>query len=266
MATDNTEIERLSLRDTGVSLSSEDLLRIWRDVPGFVTDITRAIPEFKRATAARREGMLRVASTSDSKIAAVMVPGICSSTNADFSFMRQVLDDNGVIPIYTNIKFNILPPEVADKRIGDAVRQAYEITNRGVVLIGHSYGGMLARHYAKLYPDNISHVITLASPLNVTDERRIEVNGVVKIPLNSIIRVVGPEYATDFLNEMVYRPLQMPNTSIYSKDDRIVSYRICIPRKGEGDAIAVESTHIGMSRNAAALIEVMRILRSEQGT
>ncbi len=264
MTTNNKINERLSLEGTGVLFSPKDLRRLWLDISGFANDIREAIPEFKIAVAARKAGMLRVDGADGPDIAAVMVSGICSSTNADFSFMRKVLRDNRITPVYTEVRFNLMPPEVADMRIRDAVRQAYKITNRGVVLIGHSYGGILARHYAKLYPDRLSHVITLASPMNVDEDGKIGINSIVKIPLNSIIRIAGHEYATRFLNEMVYMPLQIPNTSIFSKRDRVVSYKVCIPRKGEGDAIEVSSTHIGMSRNAQALMEIMRVLRREQ--
>ena len=104
----------------------------------------------------------------------------------------------------------------AGRRLSDLADAAGE----PVSLVGWSLGGTLACTLARQHTDIVRQVITLGSP--------------------------HPQVAQ--------RPLPIPVTSIYSRDDRIVTWqRSRIPENGINHNIEVHGGHLGLGTNPAVL-------------
>ncbi len=113
-------------------------------------------------------------------------------------------------------------PALCDQ-FGASVRARSEALGRPIALVGWSLGGFVAREAARDYPDNVSAVITLGSPL-VGGPKYTFVNG----------RYRRRGYDVDWIAaETVARqdtPIQCPVVSIYSKHDAIVHWSASIDR------------------------------------
>jgi len=109
-----------------------------------------------------------------------------------------------------------------------------------VHLVGWSLGGYIAREAARERPDLIRSVITLGSPV-VGGPKYTTVAGRYRrrgFDLDEIERLVDARYD---------RPLSVPITAIFSKNDGIVAWEACIDRRSAGiEHVEVRTTHIGL--------------------
>ncbi len=113
--------------------------------------------------------------------------------------------------------------------------------------MGWSLGGIYARELARVHPDRVRLVITLATPfrdISATHAARL-------IP----IRPGGkPLSEAHELREALRRPLPVPSTSIYSKTDGIVAWQSCLEEKGpRRESVEVACSHTGMGFHPDAL-------------
>lgn len=127
-------------------------------------------------------------------------------------------------------------PALCDK-FGANVKRRSETLGRPVALVGWSLGGYLAREAARDYPEHVSTVITLGSPL---------IGGPKYSFVNGRYRRRGLD--VDWIAEQTLRrhdiPIQCPVTSIYSKHDAIVHWSASIDRWTPGAKhFAVNCTH-----------------------
>lgn len=53
------------------------------------------------------------------------------------------------------------------------IRKEREFGQEPVYLVGHSFGGLLAAWYASVYPNNVKHIVTIATPWQGTPVARI---------------------------------------------------------------------------------------------
>jgi len=108
--------------------------------------------------------------------------------------------------------------------------------NRTVSLVGWSLGGVYARALARESPRQVRMVITLGSPINA---RRPDARG----------------------------RLPVPSTSIYSRSDAIVPWRMSLDVAGpHSENVEVRGSHVGLGHNAAALLVVADRLAQPEGT
>lgn len=145
--------------------------------------------------------------------------------------------------------------------IDGAARRLVEIYGRRgpVSLVGFSLGGLYARLLAARYPDNVRQVVTVCSPIDR--------------PANSLFIPLEP--FLDFwpgvdlrqLAAEVSAALPVPSTSIYSRDDGIVSWSSCCdPHGAIAENVEIKGCHITMGRNLEALaVLASRLARSSQG-
>jgi len=113
-------------------------------------------------------------------------------------------------------------PALCDQ-FGASVKRRSEALGRPIALVGWSLGGMLAREAARDYPDHVSIVITLGSPL---------IGGPKYSFVNKRYRRRGLD--VDWIAEQTIKrhetPIQCPVVSIYSKQDAIVHWSASIDR------------------------------------
>lgn len=89
-----------------------------------------------------------------------------------------------------------------------------------VNLIGHSAGGIIARHVARLHPDKVGNVITLGSDFNL-----LATSSVGGVETTTIFDFVGARVHGDHIagyREAQSQPPPTPTTSIFTEGDDFV--------------------------------------------
>ena len=133
----------------------------------------------------------------------------------------------------------------------------YQIHNEPISLIGWSLGGVFARQIAKARPHNIRQIITLGSPFKGV----LESNNATWI-LELLNKKKEIKINPDFLADLPL-PAPVPTTAIYTKEDGVVPWRLCIEQI-ENDIhqnIQVRGSHLGLGINPSVLIIIADRLR-----
>jgi pimeloyl-ACP methyl ester carboxylesterase len=136
------------------------------------------------------------------------------------------------------------------------LRQSY---NRPVSLIGWSLGGIYARELAKLMPETVRRVITLASPF-----------GGEKQGFDPwMIRLLTGRGLSPRLRERLNRlhpPPPVPSTAIYTRSDGIAPWGACREIEADGtENIEVVASHCGLGFHPAVLYAVADRLAQPEG-
>ena len=125
-------------------------------------------------------------------------------------------------------------------------------------LVGWSLGGAMANALALRMPERIRQVITLGSPLT-GHPKGTNVWRVFEV-------VSGFRHDDPRLMELVSGEPAVPTTSIMSKTDGIVSWRMSLARESRiAENIEVSATHLGMGANPAVLWVIADRLAQRQG-
>ena len=143
-------------------------------------------------------------------------------------------------------------PAMCD-RMGEIVKRRSEALGRPIALIGWSLGGMLAREAARDYPDHVSMVITLGTPV-VGGPKHTIVNGRYRRSGMDVDWVLKQTIARHDV------PIQCPVISIYSKQDAIVHWSASIDRwTPQAVHHEVNCTHTGYLFHAP----ILQLIKSE---
>ena len=125
----------------------------------------------------------------------------------------------------------------------------YEEHGEKISLIGWSLGGVFARQLAKARPALIRQVITLGSPFKGLDQP----NNVAWI-YNLISNGKRASDIDPVLFENIPLPAPVPTTAIYTKEDGIVPWQLCLEEEDEiHQNIQVRGSHFGLGVNPAVL-------------
>jgi pimeloyl-ACP methyl ester carboxylesterase len=133
-------------------------------------------------------------------------------------------------------------------------------SDRRVVLIGHSLGGMLSCRVALRRPDLVEQVVTLGSARS--SDARDASDPMVRALADALLR----RHASDatWAQEMDWLGLPMPEqvrlTCIYSRDDAVVHWPACLDADPRTDMREVRGSHTGLAWNAAVYRELGRLL------
>jgi len=134
-------------------------------------------------------------------------------------------------------------------------------TGRKVSLIGWSLGGVYARDLSLSMPNVVRSVITLGSPF-AGDLSATNAGKLYEILSGETIEDVVPDDL-----EKLAGTLPMPTTSIYTKTDGIVNWRLCLNDPSPtAENIEVYASHIGLGVNPAVLWAVADRLAQKDGT
>lgn len=125
-------------------------------------------------------------------------------------------------------------------------------------IIGFSLGGVFARRLGHSHPDKIRQVITVCSPFR-------ELLRSAAIPLGPLL----PLWRTPGLAEIAAqaaRPLPLPGTFIFSRNDGIVAWQSCIEPEQPDDCFEISGPHVTITRDADVLaILAQRLARDLTG-
>ena len=216
-------------------------------------DIARAMTEATTLPAASI--LLSMAPSGDGHPVVVCPPFLAD--DASTTFLRNYLKSKNYYVYGWNLGVNLGPQILGDgsELLAKRVIEVHEKQNRKVSLVGWSLGGVMARELAKIIPDHIRQVITLGSPISGNTDG---VNSNVRWVLQ---QVSGYEEDSDdwqnLIHEIHLPPKDVPSTSIYTKSDAIVSWRICQEYPSDfTDNIEIYGSHLGLGVNPAVYFAV----------
>jgi pimeloyl-ACP methyl ester carboxylesterase len=189
--------------------------------------------------------------------AVVVFPGLGASDISTLP-LRAFLSGRGFRPHGWELRFNLGPRDGVLDHSLERVRRIRRETGRKVSLVGWSLGGVYAREIAKLAPDDVRCVVTLASPFT-GHPRATRAWRIYELASGKTLRD----------GEQLERARQappVPTTSIYSRSDGIVAWRCCLQsRSASAESIEISASHIGMGLNPAAWYAIADRLAQHEG-
>lgn len=187
----------------------------------------------------------------------LVLPGLVAGDRSTYP-LRRFLSHLGYAAHPWEQGLNFGPRDHVIKGLVDRVRALQKEHGQKVTLIGWSLGGAMANALALRMPERIRQVVTLGSPLTGhpkgTNAWRI-------------FEAVSGFRADDArLMELVDGKPTVPTTSIMSKTDGIVNWRMSLAQETEiAENIEVSATHLGMGANPVVLWIVANRLAQAEG-
>lgn len=119
-----------------------------------------------------------------------------------------------------------------------------------ISLIGWSLGGVFARQLAKARPNKIRQVITLGSPF-----KNVLLSNNAKWMYDFIIKDKEETSVSKELLDDLPFPAPVPTTAIYSKQDGVVPWELCMEQYENNihQNIEVRGSHLGLGVNPSVL-------------
>jgi pimeloyl-ACP methyl ester carboxylesterase len=202
-----------------------------RNLRAAVLSEMRAMPEFAQFVAAAP--VLRMVPRGDGHPVLVL-PGWTADDRSTRS-LRWYLRQMGYVVHGWGLGVNEGLSERTTSAVARRLRELTDQHGRTVSVVGWSLGGVYARALARSEPRSVRLVVTLGSPINA---HRPEARG----------------------------RLPVPATSIYSRSDAIVPYRLSLDVPGpRSENVEVRGSHMGLGHNTAALLVVADRLGQPEG-
>jgi pimeloyl-ACP methyl ester carboxylesterase len=132
----------------------------------------------------------------------------------------------------------------------EKVENIHQEYGENVSLVGWSLGGVFARQIAKERPNLIRQIITLGSPFRGVQEP----NNAAWIYDQLVKRKKIKETAPDLIDEFP-KPAPVPTTAIYTKEDGVVPWQLCMEKEETyfHQNVQVRGSHLGLGVNASVL-------------
>lgn len=188
----------------------------------------------------------------------LVFPGMAASDRSTF-LLRRFLKRLGYQAFGWEQGLNLGPRHGVLSMCRDRVHELNERFERPVTLIGWSLGGVYAREMAKLEPERVRQVITLASPFAGSP------HATNAYPLFRLLTGHHVHREPGLLDRIREAP-PVPTTSIYSRTDGIVSWVCSVQQPAPlAENIEVRASHLGIGFNPLALFAVAdRLAQSEK--
>jgi hypothetical protein len=188
----------------------------------------------------------------------LVLPGFIAGDDSTVP-LRRVLADRGHAVRGWRLGRNVGP---TDRIVAGMRRQLdgmYRTSGRKVSVIGWSLGGVYARLLARERPEIIRQVITLGSPYRIAPGDRSSAS--------RMWERLEPWHSHELpmlgIDEETRPPLQVPATSIYTRDDGVVRWQLCIDDTGpdspnpRAENIEVVGTHVGLGLNPSVIVAIL---------
>jgi pimeloyl-ACP methyl ester carboxylesterase len=188
----------------------------------------------------------------------VLVPGFLT-TDAYLAEMYFWLRRIGYAPHFSGIGVNAGCVHTLTDRLEKTIVGVHDDTGRPIRIIGHSLGGFLARKVALRRPEIVSHVISLAAPIQSLEAHPAIMNAAGLARAYSA-HPQPQEWLGTRLREdcechadhcVPSPPPSVHRAAIYSRNDGVIDWRNCL----EPDPALnheVGGTHIGLVFNPCA--------------
>jgi pimeloyl-ACP methyl ester carboxylesterase len=166
---------------------------------------------------------------------------------------RAFLRSRGFNVVSSGIRFN---PGPTKRIIGDLDARLFRWSDRAkgpIALVGASLGGVFARALAIRFPDRVSRIVTLCSPIRFP----------VTTSLAPFVWALEWRHDPEFkkLAPEVSRNPQAPVLAIYSATDGIVDWQSCLQDEDATHVnLRIDGAHTTMGSQPAAQAAVVRWL------
>ncbi len=178
----------------------------------------------------------------------LVLPGLLASDRSTVP-LRQFLRLLGYDVRGWGLGRNRGPTEEVLDQLPRALQDHVQRTGRAVSLAGWSLGGIFARELARLYPGQVRQVITLGSPFAQRERWGSYADGPYR-QLSHLHAAAGRLPS----RLQVARPIRVPSTSVYSRQDGIVSWQACVePETALHENVEVRCSHLGFGVDPATL-------------
>lgn len=182
----------------------------------------------------------------------LVVPGLMADDRSTTA-LRRLLRTGGYQSHGWRLGRNIGPTRDI---VNGLIRRAEELTDRSgapISLVGWSLGGILSRELATLRPELIDRVITLGSPLSISDPVQSRASNVYDAFAGRHL----PDYSFDRWTARREMP-DVPFTSVYTRADGIVHWEAClVPEGPRSENVQVYGSHCGLGANTSAAYVVL---------
>ena len=212
--------------------------------------LRRLAREFLAFLPRKSEAFPTVETQSGNGQAVLVLPAFLNK-DGDTAPLRQFLESHGFQCFGWELGVNWGPtPRILAglrTRLGTLCAE----TGGPVSVVGISLGGLLAVDLAHDCPEQVSQVITLASPLRLPTASSME----------ALIRLCGLSYSAGIQPSRLALPLPMPSTAFFTRDDGIIAWESCrLPHGANGTNIEVTGAHVTISRNPELRRQLVRCL------
>jgi len=170
------------------------------------------------------------------------------STDTSTRLMRSFIQKLGYTPYGWELGRNSADASFLDL-LQERLELLHEDHQEAITIIGWSLGGVYARQLGKAMPDKIRQIITLGSPFAGIQEPNNVAWIYNLISKGDRIRRVDPALFDD-----IPLPAPVPTTAVYTKEDGIVPWHLCMEEEDEiHQNIQVRGSHVGLGVNATVL-------------
>lgn len=178
----------------------------------------------------------------------LVLPGFMA-TDTSTKPIRRYLDSLGYEAYTWDLGRNTAKIKFIELLI-DRLVEVSEYHEEPVSLIGWSLGGVFARQLAKAKPEMVRQVITLGSPFQGIHQPNNVAWVYNLISGGKRIKDIDP-----VLFENIPLPAPVPTTAIYTKEDGIVPWELCVEKEETAihQNIQVRGSHLGLGVNHAVL-------------
>lgn len=191
----------------------------------------------------------------------LVLPGFMA-TDTSTKPLRKFIDEIGYNAIPWDLGRNRADEENIDLLVWK-LEKIYREYEEPISLVGWSLGGVYARQLAKARPEMVRQVMTLGSPFRGISEPNNAawiynyINGGKKR-----VKDVNP-----LLLEDLPSPAPVPTTAVYTKEDGVVPWKVCVEKEETAihQNVQVRGSHIGLGFNLTVLkIIANRLQHSEE--
>ncbi|MEL6674927.1 MAG: alpha/beta hydrolase [Bacteroidota bacterium] len=210
----------------------------------FFTEGGRALAEYGFSVPYRT---FRASSNKGDQHPVLVLPGFMASDTSTAP-LRRFLDQSGYTSYGWELGRNTAKLafiELLEKQL----EALYEKHQEKISLIGWSLGGIYARQIAKSKPHLVRQIVTLGSPFKGVREP----NNVAWI----YDLITPKKQASEIgaaLSEDIPLPAPVPTTAIYTKEDGIVPWQLCLEDEDQlHQNVQVRGSHFGLGVNPAVL-------------
>jgi pimeloyl-ACP methyl ester carboxylesterase len=183
--------------------------------------------------------------------AVLVLPGLEA---ADWSTkpLRTLLSSVGYHTYGWGLGRNVGPTDRIITGLDELLLRIRDTHRAPVSVVGQSLGGSLGRELARRHPGAIDRLISLGTPVTITDLRQSRAGKTYRKYASEHL----PQFAFERWSKAPQPPI--PATSIYSRSDGVVHWNAChYSADPLTENIVVHASHIGLGVHPAAVYAVL---------
>ena len=178
----------------------------------------------------------------------LVIPGLLTGDPATV-LLRNTLRALGHNVSGWSLGLNRGPTGQVVSELRATLERLHSESGQKVTLVGWSLGGLYAQELARATPGSVRRLVTLGAPV-------LRRSGWMKDASRLVDRAthLSPLAAQLPRPWVEHGPLRVPATSVYTRADGVVHWRVCRFRPGpRRESIEVRGSHFGLAHNPAVL-------------